>query len=667
MVARDTVVEPNLAYLDAQLRRLRLRLTEPSTDAIRAELSDLDRIIRVLENDADAQGWTLRLRRLARLFSLDTFEQNVLVLAAAPDLDERLGAMIAHSQPSAVPWPTAGLAWRLFCDKTAECVASRDAFRADAQLLRFGLIEALDEALPLPARPLRIDRRIADELAGRTAPDARIVPFLRSGASDAPFARRALAVRLAETIVRFLREGERPPHLVVSLSGASVDDLEALARGAAALANLPLLAARSDVFPLELAPFFVRESILLPAALFVGGIDPKEGDGPAWLRFLADGGPIVFLCGDAPLAPARELEDARWLTVVLPALELCDRTSAWQERLAAIGLNDADAANFLGARYDLDESEMHAATRSASAAGWYRESVPTVSDVVESCRFAARHRMAELAQMLVPAFGWDDLLLPSDSLEKLRELEAHVEHASRVFDDLGFAARVPRGRGVSALFAGPSGTGKTMAAEVIAGALGRELYRVDLARVVSKYIGETEKNLRAIFGEAENARCVVLFDEADALFGKRTEVRDSHDRYANIEVSYLLQLLEDTQNAVVLLATNRRDAIDDAFLRRFRFVVDFPMPSHQTRLALWGRSFPHQVDTSRVRFDVLAERLPVSGASIKNIALAATFLAAPAGAVITAAHIERATRRELEKLMRPTPLREEDLSAGPAP
>ena len=667
MNVHTLVTDPNVAYLDAKLRGLRRRLEPPiveaSADASSEEDRLLERAIADLEKEPDAPN-ALRLLRLARLFSLDSFEVDVLLLAAAPELDERLGAVIANAQPNSSPWPTVGLAIRLYCKRLSEAVAARDTFRADGPLLRFQLLEPLDETVPLPLNTLRIDRRIADEMAGRTLVDARLVPYLRAGASEPPLARRELTIKLAGAIGSFLRESDRPSHLVIVLSSASDAEQESLARGAASLANLPLLTAQANDFPHELAGTLVRESILLPAAVFVSGFDLNPTQTNIWLRALVDCGPILFLGCRQPELPMRGFENARWLTLPMPPVATAEREQAWRQRLATVGIEDEAAARALDSRFPLDESQMQAVIRDAAATGWFRGELPTQDDVRAACELASNHRMGNLAQKLIPSFTWEDLLLPEDCLAKLHELEAHVSNAERVFDELGFAMQIPRSRGVSALFSGPSGTGKTIAAEVMAGSLRRELYRVDLARIVSKYIGETEKNLRDIFAEAESARCVVLFDEADAMFGKRTEIRDSHDRYANIEVSYLLQLMEDTRHAVILLASNRRDAIDDAFIRRFRFIIDFAMPSPQVRLAMWKRSFPREVDTRGLRFDVLAERLSISGANIKNIALAATFLASADNSnAVRPAHIERATRRELEKLMRPTPLREADLAA----
>lgn len=279
------------------------------------------------------------------------------------------------------------------------------------------------------------------------------------------------------------------------------------------------------------------------------------------------------------------------------------------------------------------------------------------------------HKLGELAQRIATSAEWDDLILPADVKSRLDDLCTQARLQQTVLNDGGFGQKLTRGRGVTGLFCGPSGTGKTMAAEVIARRLEREMYRVDLARVVSKYIGETEKNLRQIFSEAEKAQCILFFDEADALFGKRTEVRDSHDRYANLEVSYLLQLFEESEHAVVLLSTNRRQAIDDAFARRFRFVVDFPMPNQALRQELWRTSFSAKIPLDgSVRLDVLAERLPLSGASIRNIALASAFLAVAenggAPGPVSATHVVNAARREFEKLSSPMPVSASDLTAA---
>jgi len=260
-------------------------------------------------------------------------------------------------------------------------------------------------------------------------------------------------------------------------------------------------------------------------------------------------------------------------------------------------------------------------------------------------------RLESLAQRIEPSVTWDDLVLPPTTLSLLHEIPAEVRQRSKVYDDWGFSRKMNRGFGISALFTGPSGTGKTMAAEVTARDLSLPLYRVDLSAVVSKYIGETEKNLRRLFDTAEDSGAILLFDEADALFGKRSEVKDSHDRYANIEISYLLGRLE-SYRGVAILATNMKSALDPAFLRRLRFIVEFPLPDQECRIAIWRRIFPPQAPTRDLDFAKLS-RLNIAGGSIRNIALNAAFLAAAADESVCMAHLLQAARSEYARLEQP--------------
>ena len=262
--------------------------------------------------------------------------------------------------------------------------------------------------------------------------------------------------------------------------------------------------------------------------------------------------------------------------------------------------------------------------------------------------FASKARLDELAQYIDTVAVWGDLVLPEMQRQILSEIAAHVRQRVKVYETWGFASRSSRGLGISALFAGPSGTGKTMAAEVLANELRLDLYRIDLSQVVSKYIGETEKNLRQVFDPAEDSGSILLFDEADALFGKRSEVKDSHDRYANIEISYLLQRME-AYRGLAILTTNMKDALDTAFLRRIRFVVQFPFPNTEQRADIWRRIFPQETPTNDLDIEKLA-RLNVAGGSIRNIALHAAFLAADTDEPVTMTHLLRAARVEYSKI-----------------
>jgi SpoVK/Ycf46/Vps4 family AAA+-type ATPase len=269
----------------------------------------------------------------------------------------------------------------------------------------------------------------------------------------------------------------------------------------------------------------------------------------------------------------------------------------------------------------------------------------------DACRVQARPRLDGLAQRIEPSATWDDLVLPGQQKQLLGQIALHVRQRTKVYQSWGFASKGSRGLGISALFAGPSGTGKTMAGEVLANELRLDLYRIDLSQVVSKYIGETEKNLRRVFDAADEGTAILLFDEADALFGKRSEVKDSHDRYANIEVSYLLQRME-AYRGLAILTTNRRNALDAAFLRRIRFVVEFPFPEATQRAEIWRRVFPEQTPTEGLRIDRLA-RLNAAGGHIRNIAMGAAFLAADGDEPVRMSHLLCAARSEFAKLERP--------------
>jgi len=305
----------------------------------------------------------------------------------------------------------------------------------------------------------------------------------------------------------------------------------------------------------------------------------------------------------------------------------------------------------LVAQFNLSAAEIVSAAAVARGGG-EKAATDQISDALwEACRLQSRARLDDLAQRIVSPATWEDLVLPEAQRSILPEIAVHVRQRSRVYQQWGFASKGERGLGISALFAGASGTGKTMAAEVLANELRLDLYRIDLSAVVSKYIGETEKNLRRLFDAAEAGGAILLFDEADALFGKRSEVKDSHDRYANIEVGYLLQRME-SYRGLAILTTNFKSALDTAFLRRIRFVVQFPFPDAAQRAEIWRRVFPSATPTEGLNIEALA-RLNVAGGNIRNIALNAAFLAAEADEPVRHKHLLSAARAEYAKLEKP--------------
>jgi hypothetical protein len=449
------------------------------------------------------------------------------------------------------------------------------------------LVEA-DPGATLPARPLRIDERILHHLRGVDYVDERLDGLLEpiSVPAELPEPQAGAAERAAAHLAPAESEG-LPPQ--VRLCGADPATREAIAAAAAARLGLGLCTVRADALPpvaaerRALARLWQREAILVGRALLVECGEGREEEARSAAAFADAVRTPLLVAGEVPLPPGRR----HVVRVDAPSL-------------------------------------------------------PT-----DRRREQARPRLEALAERIEPVAGWDDLVLPADEMEALREIAAQLRHRDRVYENWGFAAKSARGLGISALFEGPSGTGKTMAGEVLAGELGLDLYRIDLSQVVSKWIGETEKNLRRVFDAAELAEAILLFDEADALFGKRSQVKDSHDRYANIEVSYLLQKMEQYRG-LAILTTNARDALDRAFLRRLRFIVKFPFPAADQREQIWRRVFPAAMPAEGIEPELLA-RLNVAGGGIRNIAVQAAFLAAEGDEPVGMAHLRRAAAREYAK------------------
>ena len=568
------------------------------------------------------------LETLASGFGLSTFERELLLLCGGPELDATFP----------VRAPTFGLALSTLPEPHWSALAPAGPLR------RWRLVE-VGAGDTLAGAPLRLDERVLHYLAGVSYPDERLAGLVApvGEAPELPPSHRSAADRLATAI----SASPRPVFQLCERDGAATRGIAAAAcatLGARvwtlAGEDVPSSASEREA----LARLWEREAVLEAAVLLVecGDLDGHDELRP--VAALADGilG-AVLVAGTGSLRtrqrPVVRIEPRRPGTA--------ERRVLWRSTLGdgAAALNGHVDA--LAAQFELGPDGI----RAAAAAGAGRPADEIAGALWEACRAQSRPGLDALAQRIEPAATWDDLVLPERELGLLHGLAAHVRRRTIVLDDWGFATRGGRGLGVSALFAGASGTGKTMAGEVLAGELDLDLYRIDLSQVVSKYIGETEKNLRRVFDAAEAGGAILLFDEADALFGKRTEVRDSHDRYANIEVSYLLQRME-AYGGLAILTTNMKEALDAAFLRRLRFVVTFPFPDQQQRAEIWRRVFPEQTPTDGLRADDLA-RLSVAGGSIRSIAINAAFLAADAGEPVRMRHLANAARSEYLKLEKP--------------
>ena len=566
-------------------------------------------------------------------FDLSAFERDTLLLAAGVEMDSRLAALCgeAASQPQR-PWATFGLALALLPG------AHWSALSPSAPLRRWRLVE-LDEGTGLTAARLRIDERVLHFLAGVNSLDARLQAMLRPAwrapvmATGQLRAAEGLAARLVDHV---------GPWPVVQLGGDDLSGQEDVAAEVARALGLELhavAAAELPSSPAELHAFatlWQREAVLCARALLIEHSDEASRD--VVQRLVERLACPVFVAGREPF---RLTGTVVHVTVDRPGV--VEQRRLWRELLGAPSVNGALDA--LSSQYRLSARTIAATVAQVAARRDAGE--PLERALWRACRGAEAVRLDALAQRIEPRAGWTDLVLPVAQLKTLRRIAAHVRHRLRVYHDWGFAAKSARGLGISALFSGESGTGKTMAAEVLATELELELYRIDLSAVVSKYIGETEKNLRRVFDAAEESGAILLFDEADALFGKRSEVKDSHDRYANIEVSYLLQRME-AYRGLAILTTNQKAALDSAFQRRLRFVVPFPFPDAAQREAIWRGIFPADAPLDGIDFARLAQ-LSVAGGHIRNIALNAAFLAADAGSPVAMTHLLEAAHVEAAK------------------
>jgi hypothetical protein len=593
-----------------------------------------------------ADGPPPALLLLAERLGLSVFEREILLLAAALELDPQAARLCALAQGDASrPYPTFSLAFSLFDEPLWE------ALSPERPLRRWRLLEINQPgAQPLTTSALRADERVVNYLKGLNELDDRLAPLLNPLPAGEPLlapSQEAMAAALLDRLRQAVEAGRTPLVQLLGVDGASKQQV---ARHAAAALGLRLYRLPAALLPRDgseielLARLWQRESLLLPIALYLEAGETAEGsDGPAGSlqRFLSRAQGLIFLDAPTPLRAAGPVSLVFDVTRPTPA----EQREAW---VAAVGEEESDLAGRLAAQFDLALPTL-VALAGETAAG--AEPEARAQALWTACRAATRPRLENLAQRLEPKAGWEDLVLPAPELALLRQVAEQVGRRSRVYEDWGFRRRMSRGLGISALFAGDSGTGKTMAAEVIARELDLDLYRIDLSAVVSKYIGETEKNLRRLFDTAEEGGAILFFDEADALFGKRSEVKDSHDRYANIEINYLLQRME-SYSGLAVLASNQKSALDNAFLRRIRFILTFPFPGPAQRRAIWERVFPPETPRGDLDWDRLA-RFNLTGGNIHSIAVNAAFLAAAAGTPVTMPLVLEATKNEVKKLEKP--------------
>ena len=646
-------------------RALRRRVAEPLVAArpVPPLLPTWDRIA------ADNLRWAWLRDR----YELTELELDVVLIALGPDVDRRYEQLYGYLQDDVTARrPTVNLALYLLTTTPSERLAAMGIFAADGPLVSHRIVNLRAERRddpPLIARLIAVDEQVTATLLGHRGLDHRlgdtcrvVVPGLLTGRRGwvEPDPRLGgleslLVTAWGRTPVRLCFHG--PPGTGRRRTALALG--ERLARPVLLVAGSVL--AREPAAVPELLRLALRQAELDDALVYLEDVD-------ALVQTLMQVGPDVLVPALAAHPGVVVLGTAQpWLpsprqplgvsNVPFSVPTASNRHRMWRREVSAAGAKAA--AGDLAAvadRFRLSTRQIRdAALIAAGEAGLQRpprdSSALRLSrrDLFSCARRQTGHQLTAFARRIRPVHGLDDLVVPEDAHRQLRELVARVEHRTLVMDEWGFQARLPGGRGVTALFAGPPGTGKTMAASVIAAELGLDLFAIDLSTVVSKYIGETERNLSRVFGAAADSDAILLFDEADALFGKRSEVRDAHDRYANVEIAYLLQRMEE-YDGLAILATNVRHHIDEAFLRRLDLIVDFPFPDTAERLRIWRSCLPQSLPLDDgVDFAALAGHR-LAGGNIRNAVLGAAYLAAQAGGPIGQAEFVAATRRELAKM-----------------
>jgi len=590
------------------------------------------------------------LERLCSIFGLSPFEREVLLACAGVELDSTFASLCATVQRDPRrSYPTFSLALAVFSD------AEWHALAPTSPLRRWRLIE-VGTGDTLTMSPLRVDERVLHYLTGVSYLDARLhgLVELQVLPTQVPPSHQGLSQRIADYVSQ---SQQALPGPLINLCGHEPIGKRAIAAVACAALGIQLHVLRAADIPSAytereaLARLWEREAALSTSALLV---DVEESEPThAVLRFIQNMQGVLFVTSREPLQVQSKsgIQSRPSIRIDVAKPSATEQHSLWEEALGSLAPRLNGKLDALVSQFNLGIQGIHAASEYVLE-GLAEGQEETLGPMLwEACRIQARSRLDDLAPRIEVAATWKDLVLPEPQCQILREIAIHLRQRFTVYEQWGFAGKSSRGLGISALFSGASGTGKTMAAEVLAHELRLDLYRIDLSQVVSKYIGETEKNLRRVFDAAEEGGAILLFDEADALFGKRSEVKDSHDRYANIEVSYLLQRME-AYRGLAILTTNMKNAIDTAFLRRIRFIVQFPFPDVPQRAEIWRRIFPSNTPTEDLDVNKLA-RLSLAGGNIRNIALTAAFLAADVGEPVRMTHLLRAARSEYAKLEKP--------------
>ena len=624
----------------------------------------------IANNEAQALAETARhygtqpcLLQLAQAFNLSSFELDALLICLAPALDMRYEQLYGFLQDDVThKFASVNLILDLLCDARPERLLMLERFTSHAPLIQHQLLQQVSDLHGEPPSSLgqmwRVNETVVAWLLGRYQPAEELDHHVDlSAVQDAAFDKVLL-----DDLIPTLEHVATLQALVVCY-GADQMRQHAAARLLAVRLNRALLtvdlstATNPETPAASLVGMALRDARMTGALLFLTGCDVllnEDALPPEILRALCEHPDLVIVQSVKKWQP-RQVERERalvWVDFPVPGYQ--QREKLWRYFLGQIAAKVDEQVDVpaLAGQFMLTATQVRDAVSATTDEAMQNQSIIGNHELFAAARAQSSPGLGNLARKITPRYAWADIVLPEDQIEMLHELVSTVRERALVLGKWGLARKLMASEGVTVLFAGPPGTGKTMAAEVIASELGLDLYKIDLSTIVSKYIGETEKNLDRIFNEAESSNAILFFDEADAIFGKRSEVKDAHDRYANIEVSYLLQRMEG-YNGVTILATNLRANLDEAFTRRLQFAIDFPFPDEAYRLLIWKTLFPPEVPHDEsVDFMLMAKRFRLAGGNIRNIIVSAAYQAASNGGKVTMAHLMHGTRRELQKMGR---------------
>lgn len=642
-------------------------------DALLNELKSLEERIQGRRKLSEEEHRFLTLPYLAKTFQLSPFEEQVLIICLAIEVNRKYEKIFAYLQDDLTcKWPTVDLVYRLVGLTSPDVYWARQFFSEESKLVKyfFSLEETSSPQQSLLTKRLKLDERMIQFMLDIGQIDEAIQSFTTIVyAHETPpplLVGEDVQRKLRRFIVQhYQKTNEAQRNIIFNLWGFEGAGKKLQAQHFAHYVERPLMIVQlkqmleGDNYE-TLLSHVLREAIIQRVVLCFQDFDCLLTEAQSakqkltqLLTVLKGFSGILFFLTETLWKPANLLAEHVYIDIETPVPPDFERKQLWEQLGQQLSFQEEVDLGIVASKFRFTPGQIKRALRSAvDLTNWEMEAVnQTISAEIlhKACYLQVQHKLDKKATRIKPNYDWDDIILPAEQKNLLKNACNQIKYRHIVYGEWGFERKLSYGKGLSILFAGPPGTGKTMSAEVIARELFLEIYKIDLSQVISKYIGETEKNLQEIFTEAQHSNAILFFDETDALFGKRSEVKDSHDKYANIEVAFLLQKMEEYQG-ISILATNLLQNIDEAFLRRISYVIKFPFPDVEQRERIWRAMFPQEAPLSEeIDFKFIAEKIQVAGGNIKNIAVSAAFLAAETGSEIGMQEIIEAAKHELQK------------------